>query len=93
MIESDLEVLGARQPKHDLSALEADIWAAVAAREQSGRVLRSALVAQAVVLAVALAGSAVTGYQRGTRSPPSDLGVFSPHAPLAASTLLVGDHE
>jgi hypothetical protein len=93
MIESDLERLGAQHPDHSLSALESDIWAAVARREESGAVLRTVLLAQAVVLAIALAGSAVTGYQQGTRSSPSDLGVFSPHAPLAASTLLVGDPE
>jgi hypothetical protein len=35
----------------------------------------------------------LTGYHRGALSPPSDLGVFSPHTPMAASTLLAGDPE
>jgi hypothetical protein len=93
MIDRDLDTLNAKEPDHGLGALESDVWARVAAREQSRVISRTVLASQALILALALAGSVMTGYHRGAFSPPSDLGVFSPHTPMAASTLLAGDPE
>jgi hypothetical protein len=93
MIDHDLDALNAREPDHGLDALESDVWAGVAAGERARGLFRAVLASQALILVLALAGSVISGYQRAVLRAPSDLGVFSPHAPMAASTLLAGEQE
>lgn len=91
MIEAKIKELAEQVPDHALDALEADIWSGVAAHVQAQRVFKVVFASQTLVLAVALIGSAIAGHRWGTTRQPTDLGVFSPRATLAASTLLIGE--
>lgn len=90
MIEADIHTLNER-PSRSLDALEADIWAGVAARIAAKRTSNLVLACQGLVLAIALFGSVATGTRMAVVNDVSQagLGVFSTRADLAPSTRLI----
>lgn len=92
MLESDLRQLLEQGPDRSLGTLEADIWAAVAARAQAQRVFRAVFAAQIAVLAVVALGSGLIGRHLIAAGGSTELDVFSSQPALAASTLLLGQH-
>lgn len=88
MSGSDLQRLLAADADRSLAGLEADIWAATAARLEGRRVFRAAIAAQAALLAgLAIGGAWAQSHL--TTSRYSELDSFSLRPSLAASTLLL----
>lgn len=75
-----------------LDALERDVWARLAEREQADRAFAQIAGAQLVLAFVVAVGSAIGGGMLGSRALAETpaLGVFSPHAVLAPSSRLLG---
>lgn len=91
MIDEDIRRLNRREPDHALDALEADIWARLAARERAGHRSLAVGALQAILLGAAFGVSILAGHYYGVRSHPTyELSVFSTDTPLSASTLLAG---
>jgi hypothetical protein len=91
MIDTDLSKLAEAPPDHALEELEARIWVGVARRQAQGRIERRLLALQGLVLVVALIGSMIAGQHQRALEQAGSLDIFSPHMPLTASTLLVGN--
>lgn len=89
MIEQAIRDVLAERPDHSLSALEADIWARIDARERTRRRSARLLAMQMALLVAAFGANALVGhYERMDSIRPSELSVFSPQPPLSAATLL-----
>ncbi len=90
MLDTDLQKLAHLDPDRPLDNLNIDIWAGVAAREQSRSLAKLIAASQAFVLVCALIGGVAAGVHRSVAGPPDDLGAFSPHSPWVASARLDG---
>ena len=89
MIDREILRLVERDAQLDLSELERDIWVL----ERSKHATRRLVSWQAVVMVVAIAGSATVGSSLGLHSPrPQVLGALSGVESLAPSSLLLGVH-
>ena len=93
MIDDDMRRLDDRPLDRSLSGLEADIWHGVATRARQRQAARRVTSYQAVVMVIALLGSAAIGI---TVSRPAgatrDLALLVPGTALLPSSLLLGKH-
>lgn len=93
MKDDPFDLLKGLAPDHPLEGLEADVWARAAATEADEAGLRRVASVQAAVFISTLLVSATLGGVAASRAAAhvSELGVFSPHAALAPSSLILGD--
>jgi hypothetical protein len=92
MIDNDLRRLNEGTLDHSLDALESDIWAGLAVRDQNRAVARRRVSVQSVVMVLALIGSIAIGIH-ATRFawPARDRAVLALGLELAPSSLLLGN--